>query len=99
MDKGKRALRYWAELSKAFDSIVHEFLLAKIEAYGFSYETLKAMHNYFTDKKHRTNVNHSLHDSTTAEALIYSTFRSEIFSFLLKKMLMTQLHIQMVKML
>ena len=42
------------DLSKAFDCIVHDFLPAKLEAYGFSYEGLKVMYNYLTDRKYRT---------------------------------------------
>ena len=37
--------------SKGFDYIVHDFLVAKLEAYGFSYEALKVMYNYLTDRK------------------------------------------------
>ena len=50
------------DLSKAFDCIVHDFLIAKLEAYGFSYEALKVKHNYLTDRKHRTKVNDSFND-------------------------------------
>ena len=38
---------------------MHDFLIAKQEAYGFSYEALKVMCNYLTDRKHRTKVNNS----------------------------------------
>ena len=41
---------------------MHDFLIAKLEAYGFSYEALKVMYNYLTDRKHRTKVNNSLSD-------------------------------------
>ena len=53
MDKRKSC----TDLSKAFDCIVHDFLMAKLEAYGFLYEALKVMHNYLTDRKHRTKGN------------------------------------------
>ena len=57
MDKGKSCAALLTDLSKAFDCIVHEFLIAKLEAYGFLYETYKVMCNYFTHRKHRTKVN------------------------------------------
>ena len=57
MDKGKSCAALLTDLSKAFDCIVHDFLIAKLEAYGFSYEALKVMYNYLTDRKHRTKVN------------------------------------------
>ena len=41
--------------SKAFDSIVHEFLIAKLEAYGFSYEAFKVTYNYLTKEKKTQN--------------------------------------------
>ena len=54
--------KYKTDLSKAFDCIVHDFLIAKLEAYGFSYEALKVIYNYLTDRKHRTKVNNSFSD-------------------------------------
>ena len=40
-------------LSKAFDCLARDFLLAKLEAYGFIYESLKLMNSYLTDRKSR----------------------------------------------
>ena len=51
-DKSKSCAVLLSDLSKAFDSIMYGFLVSKIEAYGFSYETLKLMYNYLTDRKH-----------------------------------------------
>ena len=59
MDKGKSCAALLTDLNKAFDCIVHDFLIAKLEAYGFSYEALKVIYNYLTDRKHRTKVNNS----------------------------------------
>ena len=36
------------DLSKAFDSLVHGFLVAKLLGYGFTYE---AINSYLTDRK------------------------------------------------
>ena len=46
MDKGKSCAALLTDLSKAFDCIVHEFLIAKLDVFGFSYEALKVMYNY-----------------------------------------------------
>ena len=48
------------DLSKAFDCIVQDFLIAKLETYDLSYEALKVMQNDLTGRKHRTEVNDSL---------------------------------------
>ena len=62
MDKGKLYATLLTDLSKAFACIVHEFLIAKLEANGFSYEALKVMHNYLKNRKHRTKLNDSFSD-------------------------------------
>ena len=51
--------KLFSDLSKAFDCLVHDFLIAKLEAYGFTYESLKLINNYPTDRKHRTEVTSS----------------------------------------
>ena len=50
-DKGKSCAALLTDLSKAFDCILHDFLIAKLKAYSFSYEALKVMYNYLTDRK------------------------------------------------
>ena len=52
----------FTDLSKAFDFLIHGFLIAKLEAYGFTYDSLKLINSYFTDRKHRTKINlHIVH--------------------------------------
>ena len=38
------------DLSKAFDTINHELLIAKLYAYGFSKGALKLIHSYLSDR-------------------------------------------------
>ena len=47
------------DLSKAFDTINHELLIAKLEAYGFEESALQTMLSYLTDRWQRTKVDTS----------------------------------------
>ena len=47
------------DLSKAFDTINHELLVAKMHAYGFSIDALKIVHSYLSDRWHRTKIDGS----------------------------------------
>ena len=38
------------DLSKAFDTLNHELLVAKLEAYGFEKQSLAIILDYLTDK-------------------------------------------------
>ena len=49
----------FTDLSKAFDCLVHGFLKTKLEAYGFTYQSLKLINSHLTDRKHRTRINSS----------------------------------------
>ena len=46
LDKGNDIAVILMDLSKAFDTINHSLLLAKLEAYGFSMTSLKLMQSY-----------------------------------------------------
>ena len=39
------------DLSRAFDFLNHELIIAKLNAYGFSLTALKLVHNYLSNKK------------------------------------------------
>ena len=47
------------DLSKAFDCINHELLLAKLNAYGFSIEAIKLIKSYLSNRKQRVKINTS----------------------------------------
>ena len=46
-------------LSKAFDSIPHDFLIAKMHAYGFSRESLTFFYSYLKRPKQSVKVNNT----------------------------------------
>ena len=66
IEKWKRALdenmkvgAIFMDLSKAFDTLNHRLLLAKLKAYGLQPTALKQMENYLTGRFQRTKVNNS----------------------------------------
>ena len=44
------------DLSKAFDCLPHDLLLAKLSAYGLGNDSLKLMHSYLSSRKHRVRI-------------------------------------------
>ena len=44
------------DLSKAFECLPHDLLLAKLPAYGLSESAVKLMHSYLSDRKHRVRI-------------------------------------------
>ena len=47
------------DLSKAFDTINHQLLIAKLHAYGFNKDALELIQSYLSDRWHRTKINAS----------------------------------------
>ena len=43
--------------SKAFDCILYDLIIARLEAYGFHIDELKLIHNCFSNRKQRVKVN------------------------------------------
>ena len=51
LDQGGICGALLTDLSKVFDCLVHDFLITKLEAYGLTYESLKLIKSYLTEKK------------------------------------------------
>ena len=56
------------DLSKAFDCLPHDLLLAKLSAYGIGSQSTKLLHDYLSNRKHRVRI--GSHFSTWLELLL-----------------------------
>ena len=77
------------DLSKAFDCINHELLIAKLHAYGFSLESLTFIQSYLTNRIQRVKINSSFSEYSNVESgvpegsisgpLFFSIFICDLF--------------------
>ena len=59
VDKGGVTAMVLMDLSKAYDCLPHDLLIAKLEAYGFGIDSLKLIHSYLTERKQRVKIGSS----------------------------------------
>ena len=59
LDKNGHAGALLMDLSKAFDCLDHDLLIAKLHAYGFSRSALEVVYSYLNERKQRVKVNGS----------------------------------------
>ena len=68
LDKSESVCALLMDLSKAFDSINHDFFVAKLKAYGFSKDTLILICSYLKNRKQKVVINNSTSTSQTVIA-------------------------------
>ena len=91
LDKRNIAGALLTDLSKAFDCLNHELLIAKLEAYGFDHSSLDYIYSYLSNRRQRTKVNNSFsswHDiksgvpqGSIIGPLIFNIHLNDIFYF------------------
>ena len=59
LDKGGVCGALLTDLSKAFDCLVHDLLLAKLHAYGLDLHSLEVLNNYLTGRLQCTKINNT----------------------------------------
>ena len=59
LDKGENVCTIFMDLSKAFDSVNHDLLLAKLKAYGFSENALKLICSYLKHRRQAVHINNN----------------------------------------
>ena len=88
IDRGKVFGALLTNLSKAFHCLNHGFLIAKLNAYGFSLPALRLIHDYLLNRKQRTRI---INSYSTWMEIVFEIPQGSILGPLLFKILLVDL--------
>ena len=94
LDNGEKVRVIFMDLSKAFDTINHSLLLAKLKAYGFSNQVLRLLQSYLCNRFQKSIINGSfsswneviieVSQGSILGPLLFNIFLNDIFLFISK---------------
>ena len=78
------------DLSKAFDCVLHDLIIAELQAYGFHIDALKLIHDYWSNIKQRVNyayrswkdIFYGVPQGSVFYRLLFSMHLCDLFYFL-----------------